>query len=117
MKIIRKKGLDRIKVSHNRGLFWLIIVLLILFIIFLIYSSIQFNKNGESEDDVKKGSECVVDSDCVPEICCHAASCVPKERAPDCGNLMCTMECTPNSMDCGEGRCGCVNGYCDAIFI
>ncbi len=112
MKIIKKDGLDRIKITHNRGLFWFIIFLIIFFIGFLVYA----NKNFENETKDVDVKECNSNSDCVPEICCHAASCVAAERAPNCENMLCTMECAPGTMDCGQGRCGCVNGRCGVVL-
>lgn len=59
--------------------------------------------------------ECAVDADCVPASCCHPASCVPAAQKPDCADVMCTMHCAPNTLDCG-GRCACEAGSCKAIF-
>ncbi|WAS92779.1 hypothetical protein [Nannocystis punicea] len=59
--------------------------------------------------------ECKVDADCVPASCCHPASCVPAAQKPDCTDVMCTMQCAPNTLDCG-GRCACEAGSCKAIF-
>lgn len=59
------------------------------------------------------GAECSSDSDCVPATCCHATECVPKDQAPDCDDVMCTMECRPGTLDCG-GSCACVEGECTA---
>lgn len=59
--------------------------------------------------------ECAVDADCVPASCCHPASCVPAAQKPDCTDVMCTMHCAPNTLDCG-GRCTCEAGSCKAIF-
>lgn len=56
---------------------------------------------------------CTTDEDCVPADCCHAAACVARERAPDCGEVMCTMECRSGTMDCGGG-CLCHEGRCAA---
>ncbi|MCD6547720.1 MAG: hypothetical protein J7K22_04175 [Nanoarchaeota archaeon] len=60
--------------------------------------------------------ECYVDEDCVPAQCCHATSCVPKEKAPNCENVFCTMECRNGTMDCGKGYCKCENGFCKAVI-
>jgi hypothetical protein len=56
---------------------------------------------------------CVADDDCVPASCCHPSSCVPRDRAPDCGAVLCTMECRPATLDCGGG-CVCRDGQCAA---
>lgn len=57
-------------------------------------------------------AECYSDADCVPAQCCHPTSCVPKDQAPDCSDMFCTMECAPNTLDCGQGECICKNGKC-----
>lgn len=57
-------------------------------------------------------NECTTDSDCAPEQCCHATSCIPAEQKGVC-NLACTMNCQPGTMDCG-GSCACENGECVA---
>lgn len=63
------------------------------------------------------GSEptCVVDADCVPATCCHATGCVAAADAPACTDVMCTMDCQANTMDCG-GRCTCEAGSCAAVL-
>ena len=58
--------------------------------------------------------ECVADSDCVPATCCHPTSCVSADKAPLCGDVMCTMDCQPGTMDCGQGYCYCDSGKCNA---
>ncbi|MCK5474741.1 MAG: hypothetical protein KAI53_05025 [Candidatus Aenigmarchaeota archaeon] len=60
-------------------------------------------------------SHCSTDSDCVAATCCHASSCVIKDMAPDCSGVMCTEECRPGTMDCGEGHCGCIENNCVVI--
>jgi hypothetical protein len=57
-------------------------------------------------------AECTTDSDCVPEECCHSATCIPASKKGVC-NLACTADCQRQTMDCG-GFCTCVNGKCAA---
>ncbi len=59
-----------------------------------------------------QGGRCVNDADCVPAQCCHPTSCVHVSEAPDCDDVMCTMECAPDTMDCGQGSCVCQDGEC-----
>ncbi|HIG94492.1 MAG TPA: hypothetical protein HA283_01770 [Nanoarchaeota archaeon] len=56
--------------------------------------------------------ECYSDSDCVANSCCHASSCVSKSLKPNCSDIFCTMNCQSDTMDCGQGSCGCVKGKC-----
>jgi hypothetical protein len=56
---------------------------------------------------------CTVDDDCVPAQCCHPTSCINRAEQRVC-NVMCTMSCE-GPLDCGAGRCGCVNGKCSVI--
>ena len=68
--------------------------------------------NADPGDD----QACSADADCVPAQCCHPSTCVPASQAPDCADTMCTQECRPDTMDCGQGHCGCQDGACTAIF-
>ena len=60
--------------------------------------------------------ECIKDSDCAPAQCCHPTSCVPKDKAPDCSEVFCTMECRQGTMDCGQGYCACIDNKCQAVI-
>jgi len=53
---------------------------------------------------------------CVPASCCHATECVLESEAPDCSGSFCTMECSPGTMDCGQGHCGVIDGECEVIW-
>ena len=54
--------------------------------------------------------------ECVPASCCHADSCVLEENAPNCSGRICTMDCRPETMDCGQGYCEFVKGSCEVIW-
>ena len=60
---------------------------------------------------------CQNDVDCLPAQCCHAADAVNRENAPDCSNTLCTLECAPQTLDCGQGGVACVDGACVVIYI
>ena len=66
------------------------------------------------ERAVEFGGFCQGDADCVPASCCHSDACVEKSQKPHCGNIMCTMECRPDTLDCGQGRCACKSNHCTA---
>jgi putative hemolysin len=57
-------------------------------------------------------NSCTSNSDCVPSACCHPDKCVNKNYQPDCEGIFCTMDCKPNTMDCGQGKCICKNNVC-----
>ena len=59
---------------------------------------------------------CAVDTDCVPADCCHAKDSVNLNSAPNCEGMMCTMECAPNTLDCGQGEVKCVEKECKAVM-
>ncbi len=61
-------------------------------------------------------SECRTKRECVPAECCHAKSCVPASKSPSCKGILCTMECQPDTMDCGQGYCTCTEGRCEAAI-
>jgi hypothetical protein len=107
MKLSRKRGINRIKVEHNKTLFWIIISLIILLAI-LIYFIVRVNKNAEGNQE-----ECSADSDCIPNSCCHATGCMPKENVSVC-RVFCTQVCS-GPLDCGAGSCGCIKGKCRVV--
>lgn len=53
---------------------------------------------------------------CVKASCCHAKECVWESEAPNCDGTFCTMNCEPETMDCGAGHCGVVDGECGVIW-
>ena len=59
---------------------------------------------------------CQCTTECVPAECCHPSTCTTKENAPDCEGIYCSMNCEPNTLDCGQGACKCVKGECSAVF-
>ena len=65
--------------------------------------------NNSNEGEVK---ECLTNSDCVPASCCHPNSCVPIIEAPNCDEILCSQECKPGTLDCGQGNCACENNKC-----
>ena len=68
-----------------------------------------------SAGDAGGDAQCAVDADCVPAGCCHPSTCAPASAKPDCSGIMCTMNCQPDTLDCG-GRCACEAGSCKAIL-
>lgn len=63
---------------------------------------------------VSPEKQCSVDADCVLAQCCHAVDAVAKNYAPDCRGTFCTLECVPNTLDCGQGEIKCSSGKCIA---
>jgi hypothetical protein len=101
--------------ENKRAWFLLVIILIIgLVVSFLIF--IYVNKDFFEEQIRGKTKACEVDSDCAPVSCCHASACIEKEKAPNCTGVVCTQECKPNTLDCGQGSCKCVEGYCGVII-
>jgi len=103
MKTIKKRG---IRIEHNKNLLFIILFLLIILII-VIYFIVQ---NSE------KGNECDVDTDCVPNGCCHPDSCVSVEMGLDCRaiSIFCDASCS-GPLDCGAGSCSCNKGICEVV--
>lgn len=69
-----------------------------------------------TRNNVSAERECERDTDCLPSICCHPNSCVPRDEASNCDGVFCTQVCEPGTLDCGQGYCGCVNSKCQAVF-
>ena len=113
---MKKKGkeLKGIRIHYNKKVMVWIIILLIILIGIIVYFNYFSGKNKDAKKDgggVKSITECQVDSDCVPALCCHADSCVPGEAGPNCTGMFCTLSCS-GPLDCGAGHCGCVNNKC-----
>ena len=109
---VEKKEVGKIRIRHNRKLFWVIILLMILLAV-LIYFIIQNSENGDENGGVIE-RECETDSDCVASSCCHPDSCVSIENAPNCDRAICTEVCL-GPLDCGAGYCGCINNKCEVV--
>ena len=85
------------------------------YLLLILTSSFLFiGCKEEIENNIPGELYCNTDSDCVAASCCHPDSCVNAESAPDCQGLMCTLECKPGTMDCGQGKCVCQNNECTA---
>jgi len=59
---------------------------------------------------------CTADLDCAPSACCHPNDAVNKQNAPDCRGVLCTLECTPETLDCGQGQLKCISGECKVVL-
>jgi hypothetical protein len=60
--------------------------------------------------------QCTLNSDCVPSVCCHATDSVNEDHGPDCSKTLCSLECKPGTIDCGQGAVACVEGSCKVIM-
>ena len=60
--------------------------------------------------------QCSKDIECVPNACCHADGTVNRDFAPDCSSMLCTMECAPDTIDCGQGDLKCLEGQCQVVW-
>jgi len=67
-------------------------------------------------EDVADKYYCKSSLDCVPSQCCHPNSCIHKAFSPDCREVLCSVECAPNTLDCNQGSCQCINNKCQAII-
>ncbi|MFA7707365.1 MAG: hypothetical protein WCX73_00275 [Candidatus Pacearchaeota archaeon] len=103
MKIIRKKEIKKMRVTHNSKLLWIILILIIALIAIICFI-VQNNKEKWKEIDVGV-------KNCVPASCCHATECVLTEQAPDCKNMVCSAVCS-GPLDCGAGSCEFIDNKC-----
>ena len=67
-------------------------------------------------NEVPENKLCSSDSDCVPASYCHANESVNSKFAPKCEGMLCTMECVPETLDCGQGEVKCVEKECKVVF-
>src|SRR4030042_4351238 len=99
MRIIRKRGIEKIKINHNKKLFWIIVLLMITLII-LIYFMMQ---NNSDEENI-----------CIPATCCHPTECALAEQVLDCSKSICSMVCS-GPLDCNAGHCEFINNKCGVV--
>ncbi|MBM3232743.1 hypothetical protein FJZ18_01085 [Candidatus Pacearchaeota archaeon] len=92
--------------ARNRKTKVIKILLALLFFTVLLAVFLSSNKSAPTLDSCEK------DSDCVPSSCCHPASCVLKNQAPECKGVICSQECKPGTLDCGQASCSCQNKRC-----
>ncbi len=87
-----------------------------LFILTITLCSILLLLGGciKKENQITQDS-CNEDKECIPDACCHASGCISEKYAPDCSRKYCTMNCAPDTLDCGQKKCGCVNKKCKVI--
>jgi len=112
MKKEGKNSSGKVKLIYNKNLFIGIVVLILILAIIVIVLS----KNNSKNPIDSKVSECYSDSECVPDSCCHATKCVSIDKKPDCKNKICSMDCE-SVLDCGIGRCSCIQNKCEVIKI
>lgn len=84
--------------------------------LFLVSCAVSTPDDNVTVPDPTQLKECTADSDCAPISCCHANSCIQKDKAPDCSGTFCTLECAPNTLDCNQGSCSCINDKCQVAF-
>src|SRR3989338_9600567 len=70
----------------------------------------------DSEPTELTPDSCQIDAECVPAACCHPGAWVNINNKPNCEGIFCSMECAPETMDCGQGSCRCMNNKCTAII-
>jgi len=92
--------------KNNKELFTILALLIGLFAITLF-----FIQQPEISEDIVKHDE-----SCIPAECCHPKTCLDINEKPDCDDIYCTQECSPDTMDCGQGSCQRINGECQAVY-
>ncbi|ODS39279.1 MAG: hypothetical protein A7316_05940 [Candidatus Altiarchaeales archaeon WOR_SM1_86-2] len=73
-------------------------------------------RTPDSRTFTEEISLCAADDECVPATCCHPSKCVYKDQAPYCESVACTLECRSGTMDCGYGRCACIDNKCQVVW-
>lgn len=111
---------NKIKNLYNKNLFLIVIILLLFILSINLYLKKEvireiISKYIKSFNNKVEYGECLTDNDCVPFECCHPSTCVSINNKHDCSNIFCTQECKPDTLDCNQGYCGCVNRKCKAV--
>ena len=61
-------------------------------------------------------TSCTLDADCTADACCHATGAVNKDYSPDCKGKICTLQCEPGTLDCGQGQVKCLENKCTVVL-
>jgi hypothetical protein len=60
---------------------------------------------------------CSEDNECVAATCCHATDAINKDFRPDCSSTLCSAECAPETLDCGQAKAKCVSDQCQVVLV
>ena len=91
---------------NKKGLVGIIIILGVLLVVGFFWFVGEYNKNGVVSEN----------EGCVPASCCHSTTCVPASEAPNCRGVFCTMNCKPDTLDCGQGSCEIIDEKCGVVW-
>jgi len=86
----------------------IMIGLVVLLVAALFIYAVFFTPSPSPE---KVNLSCEVDTDCVPDACCHPTRTVNKEHTPFCLGIACTAVCA-GPLDCGCGEPACMDNVC-----
>ena len=84
---------------RKRGLIGLIVIVMVALVIGFFW----FVESLDREEE------------CVAASCCHATECVLESEAPNCSDTVCSLNCEPGTLDCGQARCEYVDGECGVV--
>ncbi len=70
--------------------------------------------DGTEKPNLEGVKLCSFSADCVPAGGCHPAECVNAMYVRKDNNVLCTAACI-GPLDCGAGRCECVEGSCEVV--
>ena len=87
---------------NNRGLIGTIVIIGVLLVVGFFWFVGEMNGEGEEE--------------CVPASCCHATECVLESEAPNCSRSFCSMNCEPDTLDCGQAKCEYIDDKCEVVL-
>lgn len=94
----------------KRGQVTLFVAIALVLVVSIVLVSV-LKKDSPKQEEI----QCNENSDCVPATCCHPDSCVSKLNAPNCEGAICTADCVPGTLDCGQEKCICKLNKCQTI--
>ncbi len=74
-------------------------------------------ESDSSKPDILLDKYCEQDTDCVAATCCHATDALARSYGPACTAVLCSMDCQPDTLDCGQGAVKCINNQCTAVLV
>jgi hypothetical protein len=67
------------------------------------------------QTEISAEQYCETTADCSAAQCCHATEAINNEYAPNCEGIMCSLNCEPDTLDCGQMQIECIENRCSII--
>ena len=93
--------------SFWKIILWILVTIVLAFVAYTVYFAIFSVCCAEPP---------IQEPICVKAPGCHVSECVFADPAQEKQLQVCTQECVPGTLDCGQGSCQVIDGECKAVF-